>query len=150
MKVAELIDPIYRWWDRDLILRSFNRGEVDAILRIPPNHRCTSDTVMWIAEKSGEYSVKPRYHVARRLSKEQDWVECSKGAVEGGVWKTLWKLKVPNKIKVFGWRARCNILPTRVNLSKKRIMEDNRCEVCKTEPKTGVHALWNCGMAQDI
>ena len=91
-----------------------------------------------------------RSHVARRLSKEKDWVECSKGAVGGGVWKTLWKLKVPNKIKVFGWRACCNILPTRVNLSKKQIIEDNRCEACKIEPETSVHTLWNCGVVQDI
>ena len=66
------------------------------------------------------------------------------------MWKTLWKLKVPNKIKVFGWRACCNILPTRVNLLKKRIIEDNRCEGCKTEPEIEIHALWNCGVAQDI
>ena len=55
-----------------------------------------------------------------------------------------------NKIKIFGWRACCNILPTRVNLSKKWIIEDNRCVACKTELETGVHALWNCGLAQDI
>ena len=72
------------------------------------------------------------------------------GAVGGRVWKVLWKLKVPNKIKVFGWRACCNILPTQVNLIRKRIIEDNRCEACKTEPETKVHALWNCGVAQDI
>ena len=67
----------------------------------------------------------------------------------GGVWKTLWKLKVLNKIKVFGWLACRSILPTRVNLSRKQIIADNRCEACKTEPKTEIHALWNCGVAQD-
>ena len=150
MRVVELIYLISRGWDRDLVLWSFNREEAEAILCIPLSHRYTSDTLIWLAEKSGKYSVRTRYHVARRLSKEKDWVECSKGAVGGGVWKTLWKLKVPNKIKVFGWRACCNILPTRVNLSKKRIIEDNRCEACKIEPETGVHALWNCGVVQDI
>lgn len=150
MRVVELIYLISRGWDRDLVLRSFNREEAEAILCIPLSHRYTSDTLIWLAEKSGKYSVRTRYHVARRLSKEKDWVECSKGAVGRGVWKTLWKLKVPNKIKVFGWRAYCNILPTRVNLSKKRIIEDNRCEACKIEPETGVHALWNCGVVQDI
>uniref|UniRef100_A0A7N2LK24 Reverse transcriptase zinc-binding domain-containing protein n=1 Tax=Quercus lobata TaxID=97700 RepID=A0A7N2LK24_QUELO len=68
----------------------------------------------------------------------------------GNVWKTLWKLKVPNKIKVFGWRACCNILPTQANLAQKWIIQDNRCEACKTEPETGIHALWNCGVSQDV
>ena len=57
---------------------------------------------------------------------------------------------MPNKIKVFGWRACRNILPTRVNLLRKRIIEDNRCEVCKTELETEIHALWNCVGAQDV
>ena len=68
----------------------------------------------------------------------------------GNVWKTLWKLKVPNKIKVFGWRACRNILPTQANLAQKQIIQDNRYEACKTEPETRIHALWNCGVAQDV
>ena len=94
--------------------------------------------------------MRSGYREARKVCRGLDWTESSRGVVGGGVWKTLWKLKVPNKIKVFGWRACRNILPTRVNLSRKRIIEDNRCEVCKTEPKTEIHALWNCVVAQDI
>ena len=150
MKVVELIDPISRWWDRDLIMRSFIQEEANAILRIPLSHRYTPDTLFWLAEKSGEYTVRTGYHTACRLAKEKDWVECSTGVVGGGVWKLLWKLQVPNKIRIFGWRACCNILPTNVNLSKKRIIQDNRCVACKTEPETGAHALWNCALAQDV
>ena len=150
MMVAELIDPVSWWWDREFILRSFNRKEAEAILRVPLSCRYTPDTLFWLAEKSGEYSVRTGYHVAQRLIKELDWTKCSMGLWEVRVWKVLWKLKVPNEIKVFGWRACCNILPTQVNLIRKRIIEDNRCEACKTEPETKVHALWNCGVAQDI
>ena len=91
MKVVELMDLISRWWDRDLILRSFNREEDEVILRIPLSHRYTSDTLFWLAKKSREYSVRTGYHTTCRLAKEQDWVECSKGVMGGGVWRTLWK-----------------------------------------------------------
>ena len=37
-----------------------------------------------------------------------------------------------------------------MNLSKKQIIVDNRCEACKMELETEIHALWNCGVAQDI
>ena len=57
---------------------------------------------------------------------------------------------MPNKIKVFGWRACCNILPTLVNLVHKKIIQDNRCEVCKFEAETGIHAIWNCDAARDV
>lgn len=147
MLVSELIDTEFRWWDRGFIFHNFHREDAEAILRVPLSRRYISDSLLWIPNKSGEYSVSSGYLVARQLSKESDWVECSTGVVGGPMWKTLWKLKVPNKIKVFGWRACRNVLPTRVNLAQKRIIQDNRCEACKTEPETVIHALWNCGVA---
>lgn len=112
MMVSELIDLDSRWWDRGFILQNFNREDAEAILRVPLSRRCISNSLFWIPNKSGEYTVRSGYHVARQLAKELDWAECSKGVVGGNVWKTLWKLKVPNKIKVFGWRACRNILPS--------------------------------------
>ena len=58
MMVAELINLVSRWWDREFILRSFNREEVEAILRVPLSCRYTPDTLFWLVEKSGEYSVR--------------------------------------------------------------------------------------------
>lgn len=57
---------------------------------------------------------------------------------------------MPNKIKVFGWKACQNILPTRENLVHKRIMVDNTSELCKIALETRVHALWECGVAKDV
>ena len=37
-----------------------------------------------------------------------------------------------------------------MNLVQRRIIHDNRCEVCKTEAEMGIHALWNCGVAWDV
>ena len=53
----------------------------------------------------------------------------SLGVVFGSlVWAKLWKLQIPNKIKLFGWRACLDILPTRVNLARRKILEDDKCE----------------------
>ena len=150
MTVAELIDLESRGWDRELIWQNFHHEDAEAILRVPSSFRDIPDIVVWSGEKSGVYSVKLRYREAQKAWRELNWAECSRGAVGREVWKSLWKLKLPNKIKVFGWRACRCILPTRVNLSKKRIIADNRCEACKTELETEIHAIWNCGVAQDI
>ena len=37
-----------------------------------------------------------------------------------------------------------------MNLVQRRIIHDNKCEVCKIEAETGIHALWNCRVAQDV
>ena len=78
---------------------------------------------------------KSGYQVARQMLKEDDWTECSSGPSGQRVWSKLWHLRVPNKIKVFGWRACLEILPTRVNLARRRIIPDNMCHCCKRSLK---------------
>ena len=67
------------------------------------------------------------------------------------MWSALWKMKVPSsKIKVFGWRDCHDILPTRVNLAKCKIISDNVCHCCKCVSENAVQAIWECGTAQDV
>ena len=66
------------------------------------------------------------------------------------VWRRLWKTNIPNKIKAFGWRACQNALPTKENLARCGIIDNDRCELCKQAPKSVLHMLWECRVAQDI
>ncbi|XP_075645801.1 uncharacterized protein LOC142616956 [Castanea sativa] len=45
------------------------------------------------------------YRVAQQVLKDGRGAESSNGSYGKRVWAALWKLKIPNKIKVFGWRA---------------------------------------------
>lgn len=80
------------------------------------------DSIIWMYNRNGRYSVKSRYYVARQVMRNGNWAECSRGNDEQKVWKALWKMKVPNKIKIFRWRACHGILPTRCNLAKRNII----------------------------
>ena len=66
------------------------------------------------------------------------------------MWNALWKLHIPNKIKVFRWKACQEILPTRSNLAKRRIIRDNVCPNCTRFPESTIHALWDCEVAMDV
>ena len=57
---------------------------------------------------------------------------------------------MPNKIKVFGWRACHNILPTRDNLVRRKILEDDGRILCSRMAETGIHALWECVGVKDV
>lgn len=48
------------------------------------------------------------------------------------------------------WRACLNLLPTKVNLCKKRILTDDTYPLCLREPETTEHILWECIAANDI
>lgn len=66
------------------------------------------------------------------------------------MWKKLWRLDVLGATKHFVWKATNNILPTRVNLWQRKIVEDPLCPICKMEEEDGMHALWNCPAAMDV
>ena len=66
------------------------------------------------------------------------------------MWAAIWKLRIPNKMKVFGWRACHDILPTKRNLKKKRVLSEELCSFCSRFQKSTIHVLWECTVVQDI
>ena len=150
-RVNELIDETRHDWDRVLIREMFSREEAEAIIHILLSKRDIPDSVAWLPNKDGVFSVKSGYAIAWLLTKETDgMVGSSTGQNRRLIWQRLWRLHLPNKIKIFGWRACHDILPTKDNLVWRRITEDSVCELCQQGPETGIHVLWDCGVARGI
>lgn len=63
------------------------------------------------------------------------------------VWKLLWFLQIPPKVKHFFWRACRDLLPGRGNLHKKIPEISAICPCCGEETETVVHALLKCTVA---
>ncbi|GMY39609.1 putative ribonuclease h protein [Fagus crenata] len=66
------------------------------------------------------------------------------------MWKHLWKLKIPNKVKFHIWRACLNALPTRCSLCRRRILQDPCCPICNSTSETTTHTLWACPYAVSV
>lgn len=64
------------------------------------------------------------------------------------VWKRLWKLPVVPKVRVFWWRVLRGILPDYRTLSRRHIMENSTCALCKAESEDVMHALIKCSHAK--
>ena len=60
------------------------------------------------------------------------------------VWKEIWQMQVPPKVKKFIWRACCNALPTKQALMRRKIVANSICERCKLAIEEAEHALWSC------
>ena len=130
-RVTELIDCTTHEWDQGVLDAKFHRNDVEAILQIPLSRRHVPDTIMWLPNKNGAYSVKSGYHMARTISREVRGREESSGVQhKNQIWLRLWNVHSPNKIKIFSWRACQNILPTRENLMRRKIIKDSLCEFC--------------------
>ena len=65
-------------------------------------------------------------------------------------WKTLWHLNVPNKIKSFTWRACKNILHTKDNLCRRKVIDVPTCEACGSGVESIGHVFWECEKAQEV
>lgn len=55
---------------------------------------------------------------------------CSDKEKSAGLWKLVWKLNCPNRIKHFLWRACKNILPTNFYLALRKVTLDSSCGLC--------------------
>jgi hypothetical protein len=66
------------------------------------------------------------------------------------MWGDLWRLPFPNAEKNFLWRACQEILPTKVNLYKRKVVGDPLCPICCLEEETCFHILWDCPSTRDI
>ena len=51
---------------------------------------------------------------------------------------------------MFGWRACNDILQTKLNLSKQKIIDDVMCPICMRFLESAIHALWECDAAKDV
>ena len=110
--VSELINEKHEW-NEELIQQYFLRVDAEQITKIHLPRQPNPDQVVWHYDKKGEYSVKSGYQLAIKM-KTPDMASCSEK--KQNFWNSIWYLQIPEKVKIFMWRAANNLLPTAENL----------------------------------
>ena len=148
--VASLIDHQRGEWNLEALQQTLMAKDVESILTIALSPTLPDDNIIWALTPSGKFTVKSAYSLALKERTGNDAEESSNSTRMKEFWKFIWRLNVPNKIRNFTWRACRNILPTKANLFRRRIMADNTCEVCGSFEETTGHALWHCHRAKEV
>ena len=65
--VSSLIDKETKWWKPNVVRTLFLPFEADTILKIPLSQRLPEDTLIWIGNKRGVFTVKNAYYIAAKL-----------------------------------------------------------------------------------
>jgi Zn finger protein HypA/HybF involved in hydrogenase expression len=60
------------------------------------------------------------------------------------VWKAFWKLPIPHKVLIFGWRVANDGLATEVNKKIRKLPVSGTCSICGREEESVMHALIRC------
>ena len=108
-----------------------------------------SDMLIWPKEKIGTYSIKSDYKLLCEWKNEelnQPWISDTKR----NFWSSIWKIKVPGKIKHFIWKACSNSLLTKESLLKRKIVQDSVSQHCSNGSEDVVHSLWICDGLREV
>lgn len=116
----------------------FDTRDRNLILQIPLSSRRDKDVWYWMADPYRLYTVRSYYKMLNNCSI----------APTSGIWRKIWNLELPNKVKNFLWRAAMNVLPTIDNLIRKTIEVIPLCSICNHQNESVVQALVNCAFAQ--
>ncbi|KAH9658603.1 putative reverse transcriptase/RNA-dependent DNA polymerase [Citrus sinensis] len=116
--VSELINEA-NCWDEKRIYEHFDKMDADLITKIPLPRRPREDELIWHYGKNGQFSVRSGYQTALQIKFP---AMPSSSVVSKNEWNIIWSLTLPQKIRIFAWRAAKNQLPSAENLWKKKII----------------------------
>ena len=121
--------------------------EARTILNIPLSHSLPEDQIIWVGNRKGEFSVKSAYYIAIRVIDTMEEGECSSSDSRNPLWRKLWHLNIPLKVRIFAWKMCMNALSTFVNLQRKGVNIYDFCPACGMEPESIVHVFIKIGRA---
>lgn len=64
-------------------------------------------------------------------------------------WKIIWRLQVPERVRMFIWMTRLNCLPTKEVVSKWGA-DTSHCPICNLSVESQLHALHDCPRAKHM
>ena len=150
MTVAELKHNDGKW-NEALVRAMFIRDDAEAILAIPESEEGLPDKLCWHFSKDGEFSVKSGYRLAMAASPiDRNRASSSSSEPTSAWWKTLWRLSIPPKVKIFIWRVCKGWIPVRTVLARRGITPDTCCPLCIGGPETITHSIWGCRWSQKV
>ena len=137
-------------WNPRTIRALFLPFEADLILKIPLSYTLPEDKLIWMGNKRGAFTVRSAYFVAVKILDTRVNGECSSGDPNSLIWRKIWSMKLPEKIKIFSWRACVNGLPLLTNMVAKGIQTPYTCPICDEEPESLIHGLISCEFALSV
>jgi hypothetical protein len=123
--VSELTTK-YGAWNEEKLIELFNMVDVNRIMEIPLNNHGFDDFIAWNFSTNGQVlpptvasQIWSGYHLQWRhkFGPSASQLAIPGLAVSNPVWQIIWKLKVPNKVKIFIWRAMHGIVPLKAILA---------------------------------
>lgn len=125
--------------------------DAEDILKIKIRQFPVEDFPAWNYERTGVYSVRSAYRIA--LSCQASSTAGSSSSSPSGerrIWRNIWNLQAPPKVKIFAWRLSRDCLATQRNRKSRKLVSDSTCRTCGGEEEDGFHAVISCTRAKAL
>ncbi|XVF61258.1 hypothetical protein PTKIN_Ptkin08bG0115800 [Pterospermum kingtungense] len=137
-----------------MICRLFNSDDAKFILSLPLCNMNAPDKIVWHHTRNREYTIKSGYHFLRSLRLDKS-AQGSRDNIAGHevkrrVWGSIWKTKLPLKVKIFAWRLCREILHVYASLKNRKIPVSDDCPRCRKAMETTLHAVRDCCFASEV
>lgn len=98
------------------------------------------DEIFWNGSPSGGFALGSAMKLASSPNEEE--------INEDNNWKVIWKLLVPQRIRMFMWLSYHDRLMTNANRFIRQLSDDPRCYVCGEVEENTIHILRECPVAK--
>lgn len=143
LKVADLFNEATREWHTTISNSLFESKEAYIIQAIPLLGQGGEDQISWGRSSTGQYSVRSAYY---RIM--EDLIDNNHLGKEGD-WMAIWKIKVPQKVKLLPWQAARGVLLVLANLRKRRVTCDSSCPHYTSTEETERYIFFECPKAKE-
>ncbi|XP_065634479.1 uncharacterized protein LOC136069649 [Quercus suber] len=150
LRVSELISHDSVGWKMQVIDTLFLPHEAENIKSIPLSTHLPPDKLIWAATTNGLFSVRSAYRLAMENSQAENVGSSSNGRGLRSFWRRIWRIPVPHKVRHFTWRACREILPTKMNLKRRKVVDVDSCEECNDGLESSGHLFWSCQRARQV
>ena len=148
--VSDLMKEGDQEWDIELVKSLFFTPGCGGDPKYLLSNLVTKDRLVWVEDKKGRFTVRSAYKLAREIMAEDNNASCSDPMKLQSVWRGVWSMNLPNKIKHFAWKACSDILATKDSLFRRKIRVNNLCEACGKRVETIMHMLCFCSRGTEV
>ncbi|CAL1392202.1 unnamed protein product [Linum trigynum] len=98
------------------------------------------DKIIWNLTSNGHFSVNSAFKAE----------QSSQSLQNDPIWKKIWRLHVPERVRVFVWMAMLGKLTTNQIRKDRHLTDNNSCPECEGISETIVHCLRDCRKAKAV
>lgn len=149
LNVSDLLIQGTSMWNLNLLFQTFTPEDVERIMMIRP---CVNqeDSIRWGFTKRGDYPTQSCYKLLEALVDFEHPQTRALPLIERQLWRNIWKIKAPPKIKHFIWRALSGALAVKERLITRGIQMDTTCLCCNQAAESICHVLFGCDKAHEV